>query len=140
MGVSWLPAATPIPLERRTVTEQGQCDRGGGDSLWKELKLFAALVGLWGILGGFFSISPLPTSPVGQGGKMLSQEVGHTLQPPLWGELCPQHGGAPPAPQHDRRVLSVGSCLLVTVPSTCKNPPLEKSISEDRLWILELKS
>lgn len=34
-------------------------------------------------------VSPLPISPVGQGGRMLSQEVGHVPQPPLWGGLWP---------------------------------------------------
>lgn len=52
-------------------------------SVWKELKPFAVVQGLWGILGGLFSLSP-----VGQGGRMLSWEVVRALQPPLWGGLC----------------------------------------------------
>lgn len=60
----------------------------GISSVWEDLKLFATLVGLWGIPGGLFSMSVLPFSPVGQAGKVLYQEMGHVPQPPLWWALC----------------------------------------------------
>lgn len=85
-------------------------------SVWKELKLFAALVGLWGILGGLFSVSPLPISPVGQGGRMLSQEGG-TCAPAasLEWALSLAQGVHPPAARSEgafNRESSSGDCTL----------------------------
>lgn len=36
MGISWSLAATPSPVVQRTETEQGQRNRGGGNSLCLE--------------------------------------------------------------------------------------------------------
>lgn len=89
MGISWSLSAAPSPVEQRTETEQGQCNRGGGNSLCLEgagaVCSSARVVGNTGWLVLHVSVACLSSGP---GWKDGLQEVGHMLQPPFWDQLC----------------------------------------------------
>lgn len=107
-------------------------------SVWKEMKLFSVQVWLrntgWLVL--FVSVARLSSGPGWKDGVPGGDT--HVPVPSVGWALSLARGCIPPL--YDQRVLLVRSLLLVTVPSTYENPPLEnlclRIISE--YWSLNL--
>lgn len=90
-GISWSLGAILLSNTQRLSWSSEHHSRGGGNHLCLErAETVCCSSGVVGNMGqGLVLHSSLSISPLGQGERMLHQEMAHVSQPLLWGGLCP---------------------------------------------------